>query len=59
MAVSKNNIENRGVTQIKECPTCKKAIKHTRVIKRGKGRMIPVCGCGFNILNASAISHLL
>lgn len=59
MAVSKNNIENRGVTITKKCSTCKSVIRPVQVIKRGKGRIIPMCGCGFNIENKAAINHLL
>jgi hypothetical protein len=56
---SKNNIENRGETQIKICSTCKDVIKPVQVIKSGKGRMIDVCGCGFAVNSRADINHLL
>ena len=56
---SKNNIENRGETITEKCSTCKTVIKHTRVIKNGKGRMIDMCGCGFIPNNRADVNHLL
>jgi len=45
MKGSKNNIENRSVTEKKHCSICNEVIKNIKVIQSGKGRIIKVCKC--------------
>lgn len=59
MADSKNNIENRGMTVVNTCSTCKTPIKPVQVIRSGKGKMIGQCNCGFVINGNPDIRHLL
>jgi len=56
---SKNNIENRGITQVKTCSTCLTNIQPVQVIRSGKRRIIGKCNCGFIVNSKTDINHLL